>query len=92
MEPRRDVLAPPLEHWCRHAGDTEQATAVVRLPPGADAERAAGRLAAIGMDVQSSGPGAVVGQVSPPVLRRIGEQAWVLAVEEPQRLRPLADT
>ncbi|MEU7531943.1 hypothetical protein AB0A74_39840 [Saccharothrix sp. NPDC042600] len=89
MEPRRGVLAPELERWCRDAGDGDRRTALVRLRGGADVERAAGRLAALGMEVTSRGPGSVTGTVSPPALRRIGQETWVLAVEGPRTLRSL---
>jgi hypothetical protein len=90
MEPRRGVLAPELDRWRRNANEDDRRTAVVRLRNGTDAEQAATRLAAIGMDVTDLGAGSVVGSVSPPVLYRIGTQPWVLAVEGPRGLRPLA--
>ncbi|XVV00381.1 hypothetical protein ACQPW3_23380 [Actinosynnema sp. CA-248983] len=89
MEPRRGVLAPELERWCREADDGDRRTALVRLRGGADVGQAAERLASLGMEVTSSGPGSVIGAVSPPVLRRIGQQTWVLAVEGPRTLRSL---
>jgi hypothetical protein len=84
-------VAPELDRWSRNASQDDRRTAIVRLRGGTDPERAAGRLAEIGMDVASSGPGSVIGHVSPPVLRRIGQESWVLAVERPQVLRPLDD-
>lgn len=89
MEPRRGVVSPELERWCRDAGDGDRRTALVRLRDGAEVERAAERLAALGMEVTSRGPGSVIGTVSPPVLRRIGQETWVLAVEGPRTLRSL---
>jgi hypothetical protein len=87
MEPRRGVIAPELERWSRDADEGEQRTAIVRLRGGTDVDHAVGRLTEIGMTISSSGPGSVIGRVSPPVLRRIGQETWVLAVEVPQTLR-----
>jgi hypothetical protein len=89
MEPRRGVLAPELERWSRDADEGERRTVIVRLRGGTDADRAAERLAEIGMAIASSGPGSVIGHVSPPVLRRTGQETWVLAVEVPRTLRSL---
>lgn len=89
MEPRRGVIAPELERWSRDAHEGDQRTVVVRLRGGTDVGRAAERLAEIGMRVASSGPGSVIGHVSPPVLRRTGQETWVLAVEAPRTLRSL---
>ncbi|HXV93776.1 MAG TPA: hypothetical protein VD813_10790 [Pseudonocardia sp.] len=89
MKPRRAVLTPELDDWCAHADEAERTTAVVRLAPGSDPDRATSRLEAIGMEVASSGPGSVIGNVSPGALRRIGRERWVVAVEQPHRLRPL---
>lgn len=91
MEPRRARVAPELDRWSRRAGGAGRTTtAVVRIAAGADHERAAVRLASIGMAVESSGPSSVTGQVSPTVLRLIDDEAWVVAVEAPRTLRPLA--
>lgn len=89
MEPRRGVIAPELERWSRDADDGDRRTALVRLRGGAEVEQAAERLTSLGMEVTSSGPGSVVGTVSPPVLRLIGQETWVLAVEGPRTLRSL---
>ncbi|MEU4673926.1 hypothetical protein AB0F91_39725 [Amycolatopsis sp. NPDC023774] len=85
------VVTPELDRWGRHADRDDRRTAVVRVCVGTDLERVASRLAAIGMAVASSGSGSVIGQVSPGVLRRIGQESGVLAVEKPQGLRQLAD-
>lgn len=87
MEPRRGVIVPELERWSRDAAESEQRTAIVRLRGGTDVDRAVGRLTEIGMVIASSGPGSVIGRVSPPALRRIGQETWVLAVDVPQTLR-----
>lgn len=90
MEPRRGVLAPELDRWRRQANEDDRRTAVVRLRAGTDAGRAADRLVALGMDVTERASGSVIGSVSPPVLQQIGQEPWVVAVEGPRRLRPLA--
>jgi hypothetical protein len=90
MEPRRAVLAPELDRWCRQAGPGDRHTAIVRLRAGADTGQAASRLAAIGMDVAERGSASIIGSVSPSVLQRIGREPWVVAVEAPRGLRPLA--
>lgn len=89
MEPRRVVVAPELERWRRDAGQGDRRSAIVRFRGGTDPQRAADRLAAIGMDVVSSGPGSVIGNVSPEVLRLVGQETWVQAVEGPRTLRSL---
>ncbi|MEJ2852377.1 MULTISPECIES: hypothetical protein [unclassified Saccharothrix] len=89
MEPRRGVVAPELERWCRDAGDGDRRTAVVRLRGTAEVGQAVERLGSLGMEVTSSGPGSVIGTVTPPAVRRIGQQTWVLAVEGPRTLRSL---
>jgi hypothetical protein len=91
MEPRRVVIAPEFERWCRNADRDDRRTAIVRLRGGTDPARAAERLAGLGMEVGSSGAGSVIGGVSPEVVRRIGQETWVLAVEEPRTLRSLSD-
>jgi hypothetical protein len=90
MQPRRSVLAPELERWCERAGEDEQTTAIVRLGYGADSDRAGRRVSDLGMRVRSSGRTSVLGEATPGVLRRIAGEPWVLAVEAPQRLLPLA--
>ncbi|MFE2752777.1 hypothetical protein ACFXGA_12345 [Actinosynnema sp. NPDC059335] len=89
MEPRRAVVAPELERWRRAAGPDDRRSAIVRPRPGTDPEHAADRLAAIGMEVVSAGRGSVIGNVTPEVLRLIGLETWVLAVEGPRTLRSL---
>lgn len=87
MEPRRTVVAPELERWRRNAEQGERRSAIVRFR--GDPQRAADRLAAIGMEVVSSGLGSVIGNVSPEVLHLIGQETWVQAVEGPRTLRSL---
>jgi hypothetical protein len=89
MEPRRTVVAPELERWRRNAEQGERRSAIVRFRGGTDPARAADRLAAIGMEVVSSGLGSVIGNVSPAVLHLIGQETWVQAVEGPRTLRSL---
>lgn len=89
MEPRRVVVAPELERWGRAAGPDDRRSVIVRFRGGADPRQAADRLVAIGMEVVSSGAGSVIGNVSPEVLRLIGRETWVLAVEAPRTLRSL---
>jgi hypothetical protein len=90
MEPRRGVLAPELDRWRRQANADDRRTAVVRVRAGTDTARAASRLAEIGMDVTDPGAGSVIGTVSPHVLDQIGREPFVVAVEGPRGLRPLA--
>lgn len=82
-------MAPELERWRRNAGQGERRSAIVRFRGGTDPRRAAERLAAIGMEVVSSGPGSVLGNVSAEVLHLIGQETWVQAVEGPRTLRSL---
>ncbi|MCC8243178.1 hypothetical protein [Saccharothrix luteola] len=89
MEPRRGVVTPELERWSRDADDGDRRTALVRLRGGAEVGQAAERLTSLGMEVTSTGPGSVIGAVSPPALRRIARETWVLAVEGPRTLRSL---
>ncbi|MET9230116.1 hypothetical protein [Lentzea sp. NPDC003310] len=89
MEPRRGVVAPELERWRRNAEEGERRSAVVRFRAGTDPRGAADRLAEIGMEVVSGGPGSVIGNVTPEVLRLIGQETWVQAVEGPRTLRSL---
>jgi len=91
MEPRRGIVTPELDRWGRLAERDARRTAVVRLRGGTDPVQAASRLATIGMTVASSGPASVIGEVTPDVLSRIGQESWVLAVEPSQILRQLGD-
>ena len=89
MEPRRGTVAPELDRWARRAEREARRTVVVRLRAGTDPGPAADRLAELGTTVADRGPGSVIGEVTPGVLRRIGQEPWVAAVEPPRSLRQL---
>jgi hypothetical protein len=101
MHPRRTVLAPNLERWLvgdghvpeRLGGDAdrsgdERRTAVVRLPPSADAAAAADRLQEVGATVQTAGAATVTVAVTREGLKRLLDEPWIVAIEEPRRLMP----
>lgn len=90
MEPRRAILPPRLATWSSQAGPDERRTAIVRIGTSTDPDEAASRVADAGAEVQSKGPGSLVCVVTPDILRRLAQEPWVLAVEEPTRLFPRA--
>jgi hypothetical protein len=97
VEPRPRVLAPTLERWLSQAeGDEPEApggerrTLVVRLQAAADPERAADRLREAGTSVQTTGRSSITVLASPTELRRLLDEPWIVAIEEPRRLFPSA--
>jgi hypothetical protein len=97
VEPRSRVLAPNLERWLVEAGGGDAAesggerrTLVVRLPAAADPERAADRLRDVGASVQTTGEASITVDVTRAELRRLLDEPWIVAIEEPRRLFPSA--
>ena len=82
----RSKLQAPLAEWCRTAAEGEQKTVLVRPRFSAHMETAVEDLASLGVEVQSSGAGAITAVVKPADLLSVSELSWVQAVEEP-RLR-----
>lgn len=72
-------------------GDQERGgrrAVVVRLPAAADPDRAAERLRAAGASVQTPGRASIGAIVGPAELRRLLDEPWIVAIEEPRRLFP----
>jgi hypothetical protein len=103
MKPRRTVLTPELERWLAAVdegeaeepavataaeGLGERRTVIVRLPEATDPEQAADQVRDAGATVQIAGAASITAVVTADALRRLVDEPWVVAIEEPRRLFP----
>ncbi len=88
MRPSRSVVSPTLQRWLDTSPDDDRRTVVVRLRSSADAEEVGMRLTELGAEYEPPAAGALVVTVTPPVVRELAGQPWVVAVDAPRPLFP----
>src|SRR5258708_1415410 len=79
-------LSPVLASWCLKPGSEGEREVSIRIGPSVDLGPAAAALSEQGARVNSVGAGVITANVSRPVIFRIAELSWVLAIEEQKRL------